>query len=526
MNKTVKRIILTLLTAAFVFSCFSVLSVSTFSAVVESGPYGENVTYTIYSDGRAVISGVGEMEDHGYVVNSPFDGNKEIKSAVIENGITNIASNLFYGCSGLERVDIPSSVGYIGQFAFSGCKSLKRINIPSGVTKIETDVFEGCSGLEEITVDSGNSVFYTSSACLIERAAKSLIRGCSTSVIPTDGSVTEIAIGAFDGCSGLKSITIPDAVKKIGDFAFFGCSSLMRINIPAGVVDIGEIVFGECPSLAEITVDERNTRYHSAGNCLIFRTATYRPTRILDNWPFVDSEDICAEKRIIIAGCSASVIPSDSGVTGIGRGAFWGCTGLKEIHLPDTVKNIHESAFNDCSGLKSIELPPSVTYIGSNAFSGCSALTDANIPGGVTYVGYYAFAHCAALKRVDIAVGETDFGDNVFYECYALTDIYFSGNREQWTGYRFRGCEDLLRLVKVHFAVSDHGYVLIGDISGDDEILANDARLALRASARLEDLSEAQMTAADVDGSGEVQADDARQILRYSAKLQQEFEMV
>ena len=65
--------------------------------------------------------------------------------------------------------------------------------------------------------------------------------------------------------------------------------------------------------------------------------------------------------------------------------------------------------------------------------------------------------------------------------------------------------------------------VMIGDVNGDNKILADDARLALRASAKLEDLNEKQLIAADVNGDKKVLADDARQILRYSAKLQTEF---
>lgn len=474
--------------------------------IVETGFFGENVTYTIYADGSVVISGKGRMKDTGSV-NSPFSGNKDIRTAVIKKGVTDIADYLFYGCEGLERVDIPAGVESIGKYAFSGCKKLKRADLPASLTQIGDDVFEGCESLDGITVDSGNPVYYTDSHCLIERDARSLIRGCSKSVIPSDGSVTSIADGAFDGCAGLVSIEIPEAVTSIGAYAFFGCSSLKKIHIPSKVSSIGTLVLGECASLSEITVDKRNTRYHDDSNCLICD---------VDDWSTARSE-----KNMLLAGCKTSVIPADGSVEGFVRGAFWGCTGLKEIKIPDTVTSIGEVVFYGCTGLKRVDIPDSVTDIEWSAFHYCKSLTSITLPDSVTEIGDYAFAGCSSLESVRMGAGLEGRYYRAFYECDALSDIYFAGSRAEWRPDRFEGDEELLKKVHVHFAVSSG---IIGDVNGDGEILADDARLALRASAQLERLDEAEQRVADVDGNGKVLANDARQILRYSAQLQRTFE--
>ena len=102
--------------------------------------------------------------------------------------------------------------------------------IPNSVTSIEAWAFDGCTGLTNITVAEGNSVYHSAENCIIETASKTLVVGCKTSIIPTDGSVTSIGNYAFRGCTGLTSVTIPDNVTSIGSSAFSRCSSLTSIT--------------------------------------------------------------------------------------------------------------------------------------------------------------------------------------------------------------------------------------------------------------------------------------------------------
>ncbi len=132
--------------------------------------------------------------------------------------------------------------------------------------------------------------------------------------------VTSIGDYAFDNCSGLTSITIPNSVTWIVDYAFFGCSSLTSITIPDSVTDIGRYAFSGCSGLTSITIPDS--------------------------------------------------------VTNIGKYAFSGCSGLTSITIPNSITNIGEySAFYGCSSLKSITIPKGVTSIGYRAFYGCNNLT-------------------------------------------------------------------------------------------------------------------------------------------------------
>lgn len=115
--------------------------------------------------------------------------------------VTIIGDYAFSGCSSLTSITIPYGVTNIGSYAFELCSSLTSITIPDSVTSIGDATFWGCSSLKNITVSKGNKVYHSEGNCLIETASKTLITGCKTSVIPTDGSVTSIGDSAFAGCN-------------------------------------------------------------------------------------------------------------------------------------------------------------------------------------------------------------------------------------------------------------------------------------------------------------------------------------
>jgi hypothetical protein len=110
-------------------------------------------------------------------------------------------------------------------------------------------------------------------------------------------------------------------------------------------------------------------------------------------------------------------------VTSIGVGTFLGCSGLTNVDIPVGVTSISNRMFEGCTGLTNINIPDSVTSIGFSAFSGCLGLTSIKIPDGVTSIGRYAFSRCASLKSIDIPVGVTNIGDHAFLLTTALTSI-------------------------------------------------------------------------------------------------------
>ena len=130
-------------------------------------------------------------------------------------------------------------------------------------------------------------------------------------------------------------------------------------------------------------------------------------------------------------------------VTSIGAIAFYGCSGLTSVTIPNSVKSIGEGAFMSCSGLTSVTIPNSVTSIGESAFSWCSALTSVTIPNSVTSIGNSAFSGCYGLTSVTIPNSVTSIGASAFYYCFALTSVTIGSGIKNIGSSAFANCTKL-----------------------------------------------------------------------------------
>ena len=140
------------------------------------------------------------------------------------------------------------------------------------------------------------------------------------------------------------------------------------------------------------------------------------------------------------SGLTSVTIPNS--VTSIGGSAFSKCSGLTSVTIPNSVTSIGDFAFYD-SGLTSITIPNSVTSIGDEAFYYCSGLTSVTIPNSVTSIGYAAFSGCTGLTSVTIPNSVTSIGYNAFYGCSGLTSVTIPNSVTSIGNYAFLGCSGL-----------------------------------------------------------------------------------
>ena len=154
--------------------------------------------------------------------------------------------------------------------------------------------------------------------------------------------------------------------------------------------------------------------------------------------------------EIEIAGCYEYVrkvnIPIEidgKSVTSIGEYAFYKCTSLTEITIPDSVTSIGYGTFSGCTSLTEITIPDSVTSIGEYAFRGCTSLTEITIPDSVTSIGQYAFCVCTSLTEITIPDSVTSIGEGVFFGCTSLTEITIPDSVTSIEGYAFSDCTNL-----------------------------------------------------------------------------------
>ena len=364
-------------------------------------------------------------------------GEEEIKDLVIPNSVTSIGYSAFQNCSGLTSVTIPNSVTSIGYYAFCNCSGLTSVTIPNSVTSIGNGAFAGCIGLTSVTIPN---------------------------------SVTSIGDDMFYKCSGLTSVTIPNSVTSIGYRAFRECSGLTSVTIPNSVTSIGNGAFDGADIPTVISLIENpfkingkslNTRIFSQNT---FNNATlyvpkgtinkYKATEGWKDFLFIEEGTGGGETptdpveinginyNLIAEGHTAEVTsnpqkysgdivipPSvtyqglDYSVTSIGKYAFYYCSGLTSVTIPNSVTKIGQSAFGGCDGLTSVTIGNSVTSIGVHAFSGCSGLTSITIPNSVTSIEFGAFFACIGLTSVIIGNGIKEIGSS-FTCCTKLTDVY------------------------------------------------------------------------------------------------------
>ena len=228
-----------------------------------------------------------------------------------------------------------------------------------------------------------------------------------------DYQVTSIGYNAFNGCTGLTSVKIPNSVTSIGECAFYRCTGLTSVEIPNSVTSIGDNAFYGCTGLKSLTI----------GN-------------------LVESIGYAA-----FAGCeglTSLTIPNS--VTSIGDNVFLCCYSLTSLTIPNSVTSIGDNAFGYC-GLTSLTIGSSVESIGGFAFAGCGGLTSLTIPNSVTSIGNSAFIACTGLTEItSFANSVPPIGDSTFYNvnksipvyvpCSLISDYQTASGWNEFTNYQ------------------------------------------------------------------------------------------
>ena len=222
------------------------------------------------------------------ICNNAFAYCDSLESVTLPNGITTIGEDAFFSCESLNGITFPDSVKSIGDSAFYSCDSLESVTLPDSVTFIGWYAFSRCYLLKSVTIgdnvtEFGGNVFDKTALYYNEKNWKDgvlyvgnyLVSGKLTSFddetydekviteVKGDYKVKDgtkvIADTAFENCTLLTSITIPDSLITIGEYAFNGCTALTDITIPNSVISIGSYAFDWCSSMTSVTIPESVT---------------------------------------------------------------------------------------------------------------------------------------------------------------------------------------------------------------------------------------------------------------------------
>ena len=234
--------------------------------------------------------------------------------------------------------------------------------------------------------------------------------------------------------NNLTEIIIPDSVTSIGEQAFYNCSSLTSITIPDSVTSIDGAAFSGCTSLktAGSIGSDANIQIEFGSTITNF----YQNSGLFDN---------------------LTEITIGEGRTNIGSSAFYHCTGLEKMDIPDSIDSIADNLFYYCTSLSDLSIPDSIVSIGSYAFSYCESLSHVTIPDSVTSIGSYAFLHCANLTQLELPNSIASIGFYAFSGCVSLRDVSYYGTTEQWNA---------VNLQSGNSALTATGFHCVGNISG------------------------------------------------------------
>ena len=462
-----KKVISLFLSLAMLLSIVSVVDFSAY-ADVQTGSCGDNVTYSLDTEtGVLTISGTGDMYSYG-----PFYENTNIKSVIIENGVTSIGDGVFQGCTSLRSVTIPDSVTSIGDDAFYGCYftsenfvnnsnvelddsskptivdtdaggfcikdnelvnmrptyAIGEITIPDSVTSISDYAFNDCTSLTSVTIpDSVTSIDdWTFSSCTSLTSIE--VSGNNKNYSSADGVLfnkDKSELITYPAGKTDSEYVIPNSVISIGDSAFENCTSLTSVTIPDSVTSIGRYTFENCTSLTSVTIPDSVT---SIGSGAFSNCTSLTSIEVSGNNKSYSSADgvlFNKDKTELItypAGKTDSEYVIPNSVTSIGYSAFENCTSLTSVTIPNDVTSIGYGVFQGCTSLTSVTIPNSVTSIDSSAFSSCTSLIGITIPNSVTSIGYGVFQDCTSLSSVTIPNSVTSIGDSAFYNTAYYND--------------------------------------------------------------------------------------------------------
>ncbi len=363
-----------------------------------------------------------------------FANCKSLYNIFLPNGLYAIWSSVFYG-SGLNSIVIPDSVEIIEWYAFENCTNLKTVTVGEKVRRLYSCAFRGCHNLETVFWNSSDKGINNQFGDAFWDAG---INNGGFDVV-FGSSVTSIPDKALSGSDYLKSVVIPEGVKRIGKEAFYSCDGLTDVSLPESLIRIEDGAFQFCRDLKSILIS-KNVSYigdSAFDYCDKIEYIYWNATEVEDfsyQSPFRYSGDESKSAKVIF-GNTVKAIPSFS---------FSRCKWLTDIVMGENVETIGECAFQDTSISGELELPSTLTIIASAAFSHTNISGELKIPSALITIGDSAFSGTSISGSLFIPDNVTEIGFGAFNNTQ-ITDITIPKSIGQ--GYRFMNffdyCENL-----------------------------------------------------------------------------------
>lgn len=345
-------------------------------------------------------------------IKSTLSNHATLVTVEIGDEVTDIAAGTFSGCTSLTSVKLGQGIACIGEKAFAGTK-IASINLPAQVSSVEIGAFQGAGSLTAIEVEEANTVYQSLDGNLYSK----------------DGSVFFMCPEAMTGTVDIRQGTV-----KIADQALYGCAmieqAILHGNVKggaAGLERIGASAFQDCSKLTEITMPDSIT---SAGSNAFFNCTALASVRLSANLKAISD-------RMFMNCRGIPFIDFPASVTSIGVESFYGCSGLDgALTIPGTIISVGDSAFFGCSQVDLLLIKEGVKSLGEKAFAGCEGLTVTVIPSTLAQIGSNTFENDLNITSVSAPYWITDRNSDLFKHCRNVTitgkgavpELAFKGN--------------------------------------------------------------------------------------------------
>lgn len=408
-----------------------------------------------------------------------FAGCTGLTSIAIPNSLTSIGNYAFAGCTGLTSITIPNSLTSIGSSAFSGCCELTSVIVGSGVTFIGVNAFKETNLKKNIWLTNTPPTGYNNAKGTINYVSNDqfdisnkVVYKFLSSYFDVDG-IRYVPVSPSDRtCDAIdclynesaenvnigqtitnKSITL--IVQKINPYTCYGNNYIKEVNLSLNG-DIGENAFGGCNTLSTATINNQgHIGKSSFSGCIALSTvaisnqgniglSAFSGCKALKSATISNQGDIGSDA---FSGCESLSSAKILNMGNIGTQAFYNCIALETVEIGQSVTSIDEKAFYDCSKLKGVILPDAVATIGSYAFSGCQAMTSVKMGNGVTIINKSTFSGCSSLDELIIGSKVETIDQDAFSGCSTLPSITIPQAVTIINNYAFSGCISLKEFI-------------------------------------------------------------------------------
>lgn len=397
------------------------------------------------------------------------------------SGVKTLGESSFRGCTALKSFKAGEKLETISEYAFYDCKALEKIEMSNSVETIENYVFYGCTSLNEVVLNSSlrklGYLAFTGTKIVEGKSGLVYVDSWLVDFIGSENDKTEyftignsedydyeiedgtigIAIGSFLSEKMLTDVVIPNSVKVIGEQSFAACENLAHVVIGSGTEYIDRLAFYGCKKLTDVFLSSYDFSTSKRGESSL---------KEIDSYAFYACEslrtpDIVVPESVTRIGSYAfrGTQTYNNTKTSIVYAGNWAVDysssiGNATLELADDTVGIADYAFYNCSYVKDVIIPESVVHFGNAMFYSCSVWR-VNLPNNIKEIPNYAFSHCSNLFSVNFPDGLERIGKSAFYEAAILGCTVEDG-------YLVDSDEESIKLPDSLVSIGEHAFYGLG----------------------------------------------------------------